>query len=101
MLLKTVARAITKEIARKGAKKENEVLGWVINAVNVATENADTRSWILLPRRVDMVKAGIPPGTQQVTARFLDRSGYVVDEWTLEVESRPGDIQILSVRSFP
>lgn len=100
MLLKTVARAITKEIARKGAKKENEVLGWVVNAVNLATENADTRSWVLLPRRIDMVKAEIPPGVHQVTARFLDRTGGVVDEWTLDVDSRQGEIQMLSVRAY-
>jgi hypothetical protein len=101
MLMKTVARAITKEIARKSAKSENEVLGWVVNAVNVATENADTRSWIFLPRRIDMVKAEVPPGPQQVIARFLDRSGGVVDEWTLEVEAQPGETRMLSVRSFP
>lgn len=100
MLLKTVARAITKEMARKGAKRENEVLGWVVNAVNVATENADTRSWILLPRRIDMVKAQIPLGEQEVIARFLDRSGAIVDEWTLHLDSRPGDLRILSVRAF-
>ncbi|MCA9730306.1 MAG: hypothetical protein KC729_21675, partial [Candidatus Eisenbacteria bacterium] len=101
MLLKTVARAITKEIARKQAKKENEVLGWVVNAVNVATENADTRSWILLPQRIDMVKAKVPAGTQQVKARFLDRAGGTVDEWTLDLDARPGETRVLSVRSFP
>ena len=65
ILLKTVARAVAKELARKGAKREGEVLGWVVNAINLATEQADTRSWFLLPGRIDVAKAYLPPGSRR------------------------------------
>jgi hypothetical protein len=100
MLLKTIARAFAKETARKQAKKQDTALGWVVNAINVATEQADTRSWIFLPRRIDLVKAAVPPGTDTVIARFRDFSGKILDEWTLEVTSAPGETQFVSVRSF-
>lgn len=100
ILAKTVVRALAKELTRKGVKKENEVLGWVLNAVNVATEQADTRSAILLPRRIDLVKAQIPPGTNRVKARFLDSAGGIVDEWTLTIDSSETETHFASVRSF-
>jgi hypothetical protein len=101
ILLRTIARAIAKELARKGAKGEGGTLaGALVNILNVATEQADTRSWIFLPARVDLVKAAVPPGTQTLTARALDGGGGVVDEWTVEVEARRGETQLISLRSF-
>jgi hypothetical protein len=100
MLLKTVARAIAKEAARKTAKKEDEALGWLVNAVNVATEQADTRGWIFLPGRIDMLKAELPEGTSAVTARVLDSDGDVIDEWDLRITAPASGAQFISLRSF-
>lgn len=101
ILLRTVARAIAKEVARKGAKDEGGVLaGAMVNIFNVATEKADTRGWDFLPARVDLVKAAVPPGPQTLVARAIDKGGAVVDEWTVEIEARRGDTQFISLRSF-
>lgn len=101
VLLRTIARAIAKEAARKGAKHEGGVVaGKLVNILNVATEQADTRSWILLPARVDLVKAAVPPGPQTLLARTMDAGGDVVDEWTVEIEARRGETQFISLRSF-
>lgn len=99
-LLRTVARAFTKEFARKKAKEENEVLGWIVNAINVATENADTRSWIFLPGRIDMAEAVVPFGTEQIRARFLDRHGNTVEEWTLDLDDSSLETRFVALRSF-
>lgn len=100
ILLKTVARAVAKELARKSAKREDEVLGWVVNAINLATEQADTRSWFLLPGRIDVAKVHLPEGPQSVTVRYLDSRGLVVDEWRVDVDMIPGETQIVGLRTF-
>lgn len=100
ILLKTVARALLKEAQRKAAKKENEVLGWVVNAINVATEQADTRSWILLPGRVEVVDLLVPADVEEVRARFVDRDGATVEEWTLDLGRSDARTEIVALRSF-
>ena len=100
ILLKTVARALVKETQRKAAKKENEVLGWVINAINVATEQADTRSWIFLPGRIDVIDVDVPVGVNTLKGRFVDKFGQTVDEWTLDLSESNSDMEILSLRTF-
>ncbi len=100
ILLKTIARAFIKEAERKAAKKENEVLGWVVNAINLATEQADTRSLILLPGTIYAAEIEVPPGVDSVKARFLDRFDQTVDEWTLDVSEADNRTEILSLRSF-
>ena len=100
VLLKTVARALLKETQRKAAKKENQVLGWLVNAINVATEQADTRSWILLPGRIDVVDVEIPSGVEKVRGRFVDHVGQTVEEWTLDLSRADSEVEILSLRTF-
>ena len=65
-MLKTVARALAKDAAREGAKDADEGLGWLVNIVNVATEQADTRGWILLPGQFHMLKATAQPDTAAI-----------------------------------
>lgn len=100
MLLKTVARALAKEAARKKAKEKSEGLGWLVNAVNVATEQADTRGWVFLPGRIHMLKCRLEPGTGPVLARFLDREGVVVEEWEMSLLIEPGETRFISLRCF-
>lgn len=100
ILLKTIARALTKEAVRKEAKEEDETLGWIINAVNIATEQADTRGWILLPGQYFMLKAALPEGPQVLKARFRSADGEVVDEWERTLEVVPGKIHFAAFRSY-
>jgi hypothetical protein len=100
LLLKTVARALAKEATRKAAKKQGEGLGWLVNAVNVATEQADTRGWIFLPGRINMLKTRVAPGSGPVKARFLDRGGRVLEEWELNLALDPGERRFISLRCF-
>jgi hypothetical protein len=100
ILLKSVARALAKETARKEAKKEDETLGWIINAMNVATEQADTRGWILLPGQYFMLKTVVPPGSEVLKARFLAADGSVLEEFERAVLSTPGKVRFVTFRSF-
>lgn len=100
ILLKTVARALVKEAQRKAAKKEDEVLGWIVNAINVATEQADTRSWILLPGRIDVVDLELPVGTEEVRGRCLDAGGRTVAEWNLAVGGSAPRMEFIALRTY-
>jgi hypothetical protein len=100
ILLKTVARALVKEAARKAAKKQDETLGWLVNAFTAVTENADTRGWIFLPGQVHMVKTRVEPGPRVLVVRFRAGDGNVLDEWELEVDVPTGQHRFVGVRSF-
>jgi hypothetical protein len=100
ILLKTVARALVKEAARKTAKKEDETLGWLVNAFTAVTEQADTRGWIFLPGQIHMLKTRVAPGPQKLLARYLDGEGKILDEWELEVDVPSGRHRFVAVRSF-
>ncbi len=100
ILLKTVARALAKEWTRKKAKKKDAVFGWIVNSINVLTEQADTRGWIFLPGRIDVLKARIPEGQHTMAIRFLDDAGVAVEEGSLEVTIEKGRTTFASIRSF-
>jgi hypothetical protein len=63
ILLKTVARALTKYLAKEGVDDQSEIAGWVMNLFNVATESADVRSWATLPQTIRMARLVLPEGT--------------------------------------
>lgn len=100
ILLKTVARALAKEAMRKQAKKEDETFGWIINTINVATEQADTRGWLLLPGRIYMLKAELPAGPQVLTARFYGQGGELLEEMQSTVQVSPGETSFAAFRCF-
>lgn len=100
LLLRTVARALAKETARKSARKKNDTLGVLLNAAGVLTEHADTRSLVLLPARIEMARLYLPPGETTLGVRFFDGQGRLTEERTAPVTVRPGATSFLSVRSF-
>lgn len=84
ILLKTVARALTKYLAKKKTEeKSGEVAGWVVNIFNAATETADTRSWSTLPEKILATRLVLPAGTHTLTINLLDDAGRRIDSVTL------------------
>jgi hypothetical protein len=63
IMLKTVARALAKYLAKQGVDEKSEIAGWVVNLFNVATEAADIRSWATLPQTIRMARLVLPKGT--------------------------------------
>jgi hypothetical protein len=66
VMLKSVTRALAKYLGKEAADDESEVLGWIVNLFNIATESADTRSWATLPRTIRMARLELPAGTYDV-----------------------------------
>jgi len=100
-LLKTIARAVTKYLAKEKVEEKGRVAGLLANLVGVATEQADTRNWLTLPRNVAMTRLELPPGTHDLEVELVDDRGRVLAVETLPgVVVRAGDWTFLSRRAF-
>jgi hypothetical protein len=100
ILLRTIVRALIKEFARTGAKKTDEVLGVLVNIAGVATEQADTRSWLLLPREINLVKLTLPPGQHELSVVFHAADDTIVEARTIPVAVRDDAMSFVRVRSY-
>ena len=102
ILLKTIARGVTKYLAFKVARKEKgEVAGLLVNIFNIATENADTRSWLTLPNNFGIVRMSLPPGKYNLRLSFCNRNGREVESTDVpNVEIRDDDFTLLNYRTF-
>ncbi len=100
ILLRTLLRTLAKQGTLKAAQDRSSGLGALMNIFNVATEQADTRSWLLLPQAIDLVKVSVPAGTASLAVQFLDANGNVVEEKQVPVNPQAGPLQWVSVRCF-
>ncbi|HEV2129969.1 MAG TPA: hypothetical protein VGR27_02640, partial [Longimicrobiaceae bacterium] len=101
IVARMVARGLVKyvvanEAERKAEKKGGEVLGFLTgifaNAATNALEQADTRSWSLLPDQISMARLRLPPGEHDVRIDVLGSGGMVVRTLDLgRVTVRPGE----------
>ena len=75
--------------------------GILANLVTAATEKADTRSWITLPRTIQIARILVPPGAHDVQITCYGNGGQVLDRFTYEgVEVGAGQVKVLSHRTF-
>lgn len=100
LLLKTVARALVKELARTQAKKEDKALGALVNIFNVATERADTRSCLFFPRSIWMVPMELSPGAHTISVIVHGQGGAEIERLPVTLEAPKNGIAFVRVRSF-
>ena len=102
ILLRTIARGVTKYLAfRMARKKQGEVAGLLVNIFNIATEGADTRSWLTLPNRIGMVRMSLPPRNYNIHLLFYNKSNQIIDSNVLSnVEIKAGDFTFINHRTF-
>jgi uncharacterized protein len=102
ILLKTIARNITKYLTYKTAKKkQGEGLGFLVNILNIATESADTRSWLSLPNNFQIIRTAIPPGKYNIQLIFYDSKGRQVKSDNIpDIEIEKDDFAFLYYRTF-
>jgi uncharacterized protein len=68
MMVRTATRAITKGVIQDQAQRKLGVLGGLVTAVAaITTEQADDRMWRMLPERVYVARAYLPPGTHKIS----------------------------------
>jgi hypothetical protein len=102
ILLKTIARALTKYIAvRTAEEKKGGVAGFLVNLFGVATESADTRSWLTLPNNIQMARLPLPAGTFDLKLTFYDQYGRAVKSTNISnVIVKENDYTFLNYRTF-
>ena len=99
ILLKTVARALVKYLAKEGVDDKSALAGWIVNLFNVATETADVRSWATLPQTIRMARLVVPEGTYDLEI-VLRASASEMDESCVieDVEVTSGRSTFLNLR---
>ncbi|HEY0665846.1 MAG TPA: hypothetical protein VGD24_07260 [Gallionella sp.] len=85
---RSIARAVSKvaiqqSVDRIGRNNDNdlavELLGSLfVRVAAIATERADTRSWLTLPANVQMARVAVPPGRYTVTVELLGDGERVI-----------------------
>lgn len=101
ILLRTLGRALLKYLAYRGANKENEALGLLVNLAGVVTEQADTRSWQTLPNQIFMVRMLLPAGMHTLNLSFLGENGRVLGRDSVpEIKINPNRITFWNHRTY-
>ena len=93
IIARSVARAVVKAEAVKKAREvamnssnngnnDNALFGMLgalaLQVAAVATEQADTRSWLTLPSNIQMARLSLPPGSYSVKVELLGSDRLVV-----------------------
>ena len=83
---KAIARAVAKYLTSKGLQAAGDKVegknaaagglmklgGLIFGAASVIAEEADKRSWLLLPSAINVAQATVPPGELNIQLEFLD-----------------------------
>lgn len=83
ILARTVARATTKLAVTKGVEKKlgekdegaGQLVGFLANLGTALLEQADTRSWQLLPGQLGLARLRLPPGAHTITLEIPGAAG--------------------------
>ena len=101
ILFKTILRGLSKYLATTTIEKESQFLGLLANIFSSATETADTRSWVLLPEQIQLVRVDLPAGVHDLSLDLLDGSGRTIGTVLVpQVRVRSGDWTFVGHRVF-
>jgi len=101
VLVRTIARALAKWLAKEKAEDQSALAGLLVNVLGAATEHADTRGWLTLPHGIAVARLDLPPGTHDLRVELTDAADRVVEVRTIEdVPVRRGGWTFLSRRVF-
>ncbi|MBO9491706.1 hypothetical protein J7384_15180 [Endozoicomonas sp. G2_1] len=95
ILTRQVARVLAKEKLRHELQQEAGDVGNILATLyNVATEKADTRSWLSLPNNIQVAKLPLTAGQHQVTLEHANGSSV------LDVNIQAGHTTLVSLTSL-
>lgn len=92
VVLRTYAAEETKSAVSGGNPLLNLVLNIGTDLLSDQLEQADTRSWFLLPRTVQMARIPVKPGVHSLTIEAHDDSGRTLGSRALDnISVKPGE----------
>jgi hypothetical protein len=108
---KAIARQVAKHIAGSAAEVAGNRIGGtagglialsgaVFKAVSTVTEEADKRSWTLLPANVAVSEVLVPPGAFTLDVDFIGPGGAVIEHAEMPARVEAGGSVFLSYRTF-
>lgn len=75
-----IIRAVAKGAANYEARKKLGDLGGLgMTLMNIATENADLRSWLTLPSNAQLLRISLPSGTHKISVQSDEGAPVVAD----------------------
>ena len=101
IMLRAIARGLTKYLATKAADKElGEDAGQVVNLLGLALESSDTRSWRSLPHEIRLAALPIEPGAGSTRLRVMGPGGDLLEEASRDgLHLEPGGLVFLRHRT--
>lgn len=73
IVARQTVRVIAKEQLRRKMSKEGGDLGNILASIyNLASEKADTRSWLTLPNRIHLLKVNLPAGKHTLNLEHIN-----------------------------
>jgi hypothetical protein len=96
VMARALARAVVKYQSQKNAQEQSPLAGFLLTVTNLATERADTRSWTTLPQEIQLARAQLPAGQQQVSIEITNAAGQLVDVIEAKVEIKSGKLTFLT-----
>lgn len=108
ILTRTILRGVTKAVVTRSIERapgENaaglgQLLGVLANLGTALLEQADTRSWQLLPDRLGVVRLQLPPGEHEIALEVRGSGGVAQRIELGKVRVRAGAMSFLSARVF-
>jgi uncharacterized protein len=98
--VRAAGRALVKAKMHSKAQESGEVAAFLVNVFNIATERADTRSWLTLPHSISMLRLDLESGTHSLEVKLLNDNSTVIGTENIEVDVKAGQYCFVSRRVF-
>ncbi|MGM0568227.1 MAG: hypothetical protein ACQESB_03295 [Elusimicrobiota bacterium] len=104
IVARAMARAVAKYVGYRqvrggeDASEARKALGLLANILGVATERADTRSWLTLPNNIFFARKYLPPGTYTFSADIQLRGGTSKKTEEFEFKIKKGETVFITKR---
>ncbi len=100
LIVRQAIRAAVKASMLHVAKQEGGAWGGLAASLyNVFSEQADLRSWLLLPKNIQVLRAYPPAGQRKVRIDIIDAGGRILDTVNLDLEFRNDQTLLLDLRA--
>lgn len=75
---RAIARAVAKHNVAREVGDQNKLAGLAMMVTNIATEVADTRSWLTLPGEIHMARLPLKPGKYDINLELRSAGNHIL-----------------------